>query len=95
MNNAGIVKMVPLASEVEADPIVCDRLASRIVPRRAQQAEQRHGHHGSRNRGRHGQADAKSKIGVRRAEHDPEQDAGHDGLGGEFSDVGSRGSSRG
>src|SRR5262245_19435769 len=33
MNSAGMVKIVPLASEVEADPIVCDRLASRIVPR--------------------------------------------------------------
>jgi hypothetical protein len=33
MNRAGMVKMVPLASAVEADPIVCDRFASRIVPR--------------------------------------------------------------
>jgi hypothetical protein len=32
MNNAGTVKMVPLASEVDADPMVCDRFASRIVP---------------------------------------------------------------
>ena len=33
MNSAGMVKIVPLASDVEADPMVCDRLASRIVPR--------------------------------------------------------------
>ncbi len=29
----GIVKIVPLASDVDAEPMVCDRLASRIVPR--------------------------------------------------------------
>jgi hypothetical protein len=29
--SAGIVKIVPVASEVEAEPIVCERLASRIV----------------------------------------------------------------
>jgi len=31
MNSAGIVKMVPLASEVLAEPIVCARFASRMV----------------------------------------------------------------
>ncbi len=31
MNSAGSVKMTPLATELEADPIVCDMLASRIV----------------------------------------------------------------
>jgi len=31
--SAGMVKIVPLASEVDADPIVWDRLASRIVER--------------------------------------------------------------
>ena len=30
--SAGIVKIVPVASDVEAEPIVCDRFASRIVP---------------------------------------------------------------
>ena len=29
---AGIVKIVPVASEVEAEATVCERLASRIVP---------------------------------------------------------------
>jgi hypothetical protein len=33
-NSAGSVKMMPLASELEAEPTVCERLASRIVPRR-------------------------------------------------------------
>ena len=32
-NSAGMVKMVPVASEVDAEATVCDRLASRIVPR--------------------------------------------------------------
>ena len=32
-NSAGMVKMVPLASEVEADPMVCARLASSTVAR--------------------------------------------------------------
>ncbi len=32
-NSAGIVKIVPVASEVEADATVCERFASRIVPR--------------------------------------------------------------
>ena len=31
-NSAGIVKIVPVASAVEAEPIVCERFASRIVP---------------------------------------------------------------
>jgi hypothetical protein len=30
---AGIVKIVPDASDVEAEPMVCDRFASRMVPR--------------------------------------------------------------
>ena len=30
--SAGIVKMVPVASDVEAEATVCERLASRIVP---------------------------------------------------------------
>ena len=33
MKSAGMVKIVPLASDVEAEPMVCDRFASRIVPR--------------------------------------------------------------
>ncbi len=32
-NSAGMVKIVPVASEVEADPMVWEMLASRIVPR--------------------------------------------------------------
>ncbi len=32
MNRAGSVKMTPEASELEAEPVVCARLASRIVP---------------------------------------------------------------
>ena len=32
-NSAGIVKMVPVASDVDAEATVCDRFASRIVPR--------------------------------------------------------------
>ena len=32
-NSAGIVKIVPVASDVEAEATVCERLASRIVPR--------------------------------------------------------------
>ena len=32
-NSAGIVKMVPVASAVEAEPIVWEMFASRIVPR--------------------------------------------------------------
>src|SRR5574341_1175989 len=31
--SAGIVKMVPVASDVDAEATVCDRFASRIVPR--------------------------------------------------------------
>ncbi len=31
--SAGIVKIVPVASDVEAEATVCERLASRIVPR--------------------------------------------------------------
>ena len=31
-NSAGIVKIVPVASAVEAEPIVCEMFASRIVP---------------------------------------------------------------
>ena len=87
MNSAGMVKIVPLASDVEADPIVCDRLASRIVPARAEQTEQRDRHHGGGNRRRHGETDAKAKIGVCRAEHDAEQHAGDDRLDREFGDV--------
>ena len=35
-NSAGIVKIVPVASDVDAEPIVCERFASRIVaPRTA------------------------------------------------------------
>ena len=30
--SAGIVKIVPVASDVEAEATVCERLASRIVP---------------------------------------------------------------
>jgi len=30
---AGIVKMVPAASDELAEPMVCERLASRIIPR--------------------------------------------------------------
>ena len=30
--SAGIVKMVPVASDVEAEPMVWERFASRIVP---------------------------------------------------------------
>ncbi len=33
MNNAGSVKITPLASELEADPVVCEMLVSSIVPR--------------------------------------------------------------
>jgi hypothetical protein len=32
MNSAGMVKMVPEASDELAEPIVCDMLASRIIP---------------------------------------------------------------
>ena len=32
MNNAGNVKMTPLASELDAEPVVCEILVSRIVP---------------------------------------------------------------
>ena len=32
--SAGMVKIVPVASEVEAEPMVCERFASRIVERR-------------------------------------------------------------
>ncbi len=32
-NSAGIVKIVPVASEVEAEATVWERFASRIVPR--------------------------------------------------------------
>ena len=31
--SAGMVKMVPAASEELAEPMVCERLASRIIPR--------------------------------------------------------------
>ena len=34
MNRAGRVKITPEASELEAEPVVCERLASRIVPSR-------------------------------------------------------------
>ena len=34
MNSAGSVKITPEASELEAEPVVCARLASRIVPLR-------------------------------------------------------------
>jgi hypothetical protein len=33
INRAGKVKMTPLASELDADPVVCEILVSRIVPR--------------------------------------------------------------
>ena len=33
MNSAGTVKIVPVAREVDADPMVWERLASRMVPR--------------------------------------------------------------
>ena len=33
MKRAGMVKMVPDASDELAEPIVCDMLASRIIPR--------------------------------------------------------------
>ena len=82
--SAGIVKIVPVASEVDAEPMVCDRLASRIVPRGRQQPEQRHGHHRGRDRRRHRHADAQAEVGVGGAEHDAEQDAGDDRLEGEF-----------
>jgi len=32
MNSAGSVKMTPEASELDAEPVVCERLASRMVP---------------------------------------------------------------
>ena len=32
MNSAGSVKMTPLARELEAEPVVCEILVSRIVP---------------------------------------------------------------
>ena len=73
--SAGIVKIVPVASAVEAEPTVCDRLASRIVPLRAQQAEDGHRHHRGRDRGRDGHADAQAEVGVRGAEDDAEHDA--------------------
>ena len=34
MKSAGSVKMMPLASELEAEPVVCEMLVSRMVPRR-------------------------------------------------------------
>ena len=32
MNSAGSVKITPLASELDAEPVVCEMLVSRIVP---------------------------------------------------------------
>ena len=81
-----MVKIVPLASDVEAEPMVCDRFASRIVPRSAEQPEQRDGHHGRGDRGRDRQPDPQAEVGVGGAEEDAEQDAGDDGLEREFGD---------
>ncbi len=33
MNSAGSVKMTPLASELEAEPVVCEIFVSRMLPR--------------------------------------------------------------
>ena len=33
MKSAGSVKMTPLATELDADPIVCETFASKSVPR--------------------------------------------------------------
>ena len=75
--SAGIVKIVPDASEELAEPIVCEMFASRrtFPPRGAQRAEQRDGEHGDGDRGRDREADAQAEVGVRGAEDDAEDDA--------------------
>ena len=61
--------------------MVCERLASRIIPpgRRAHQAEERDGQHGDGDRGRHGQTHPQPEVGVGGAEEDAEDDPGHRG----------------
>ena len=81
-----MVKIVPVASEVEAEPMVCDRFASRIVDLQAQRPEGDDRHHRGRDRGGDRHADPETEIGVGGAEDDAEHDAGEHGLEGELRD---------
>ena len=78
--SAGIVKIEPVASDVEAEPIVCERFASRIGALRAEEPEERDRHDGRGNRRRDGQPDAQAEVRVRGAEDEAEDDARRDGL---------------
>ena len=69
------MKIVPVASDVEAEPIVCERFASRIVPFCAEEAEDGDRQDGGRNRRRDGQPDPQAEVRVRGAEHEAEDDA--------------------
>ena len=81
------MKIVPVASAVEAEATVCERLASRIVPRMRNRrktatvitaagidAEHRHAH-------------PQAEVGIGGAEHDAEHDTDDDGLEGELRDA--------
>jgi hypothetical protein len=77
-----MVKIVPLASDVEAEPIVW----ARYRRPRAHQPEQRHGHDRGGDRGRDGEADAQAEVGVGRAEDEAEHDTRDHGARGELGD---------
>ena len=82
-NSAGMVKIVPVASAVEAEPIVCDRFASRIVPSAERGGRSRRSSPLRESRP-NGQPDAEPEVRVGGAEDDAEHDAGDDRLRSEF-----------
>ena len=86
MNSAGIVKIVPDASDELALPIVCAMLASRIVPLRAEQPEDGDRQHRDRDRRRDGQPGLEPEVGVRGAEQHAEDEAAGHGLDRELGD---------
>ena len=76
MNSAGIVKIVPAASDELAEPIVCAMFASRSDP---PSAEKRKAATVSTAIGidvETGQADAQAQVGVGRAEQEAEDEPG-------------------
>ena len=72
-----MVKIVPVASDELAEPIVCERFASRIIPPAPAgiSAEQRDRQHGDGDRRRDGEPDPQAEVGVGGAEDDAEDDA--------------------
>ncbi len=72
--------MLPVASDVEAEPIVWEMFASRIVPRARDQLEDRDRHDGGRDGRGDGHPHAEAEVGVGGPEHDAEQHAGDNGL---------------